>query len=359
VLADNLPAFQIELVREQVGDTKSLDATLGMLVGIGLLRPEEVSNIRRTVLLHKVYESVPIKLQLNEEEMALFAIHRYQFSGWTFAPGWPGIIPRRIRSPCIGYVSASTNRLETDDSDEYAGTSLIGKLGVEAAYEHQLHGKRGSANSGQCRRQAVDKQGDFTPHLNVRPPTAGDDLVLDWTSGAESGGNCTAATRAVVAPTQDGRCHRAGEHAGVRPECSCGVCRWPSTRCGGTIRHPLLNRALRGAYPRIDVKRCMRWPPEVRNIVAAANPILRRLLHLAGSSHQYRDDKKHGFLNMRQAIAQSCDVYFYRSPSGWASTDGRVHEGFRLRRIDRHDIPGEKAGCTRRLNGSGAPSSAG
>ena len=36
VLADNLPAFQIELVREQVGDTKSLDATLTSLVGIGM-----------------------------------------------------------------------------------------------------------------------------------------------------------------------------------------------------------------------------------------------------------------------------------------------------------------------------------
>src|ERR1700719_4763127 len=34
VLADNLPAFQIELVREQVGDNKSLDATLASLVGI-------------------------------------------------------------------------------------------------------------------------------------------------------------------------------------------------------------------------------------------------------------------------------------------------------------------------------------
>jgi len=30
------------------------------------------------------------------------------------------------------------------DTDEYAGTSLIGKLGVEAAYERELHGKRGS-----------------------------------------------------------------------------------------------------------------------------------------------------------------------------------------------------------------------
>src|ERR1700759_868674 len=79
VLADNLPAFNIELVREQVGDNKALDATLAQMVGIGLLRQEELTNIRRTVLLHKVYESVPIKLQLNETEMAVFAVHRFQF----------------------------------------------------------------------------------------------------------------------------------------------------------------------------------------------------------------------------------------------------------------------------------------
>ncbi len=81
VLADNLPAYQIELVREQVGDNKALDSALSMLVDIGLLRSEEVANIRRTILLHKVYESVPVKLQLNEEEMAIFAVHRFQFSG--------------------------------------------------------------------------------------------------------------------------------------------------------------------------------------------------------------------------------------------------------------------------------------
>ena len=67
VLADNLPAFNVELVREQVGDNKALDVTLAQLVDIGLLRSEEVGNIRRTILLHKVYESVPVKLLLNED----------------------------------------------------------------------------------------------------------------------------------------------------------------------------------------------------------------------------------------------------------------------------------------------------
>src|SRR5580658_10501627 len=73
VLADNQPAFNRELVREQVGDLKALNSTLTQLVTIGVLRAEEVSAIRRTILSHKVYESVPVKLQLNEDEMARFA----------------------------------------------------------------------------------------------------------------------------------------------------------------------------------------------------------------------------------------------------------------------------------------------
>jgi penicillin-binding protein 2 len=60
VLADNQPAFNIELVREQVGDLRALDATLAQLVAIDVLKPEDVSAIRRTILSHKVYESVPV-----------------------------------------------------------------------------------------------------------------------------------------------------------------------------------------------------------------------------------------------------------------------------------------------------------
>src|SRR5580704_2403623 len=48
VLAENRPAFNIELVREQVGDSKALDAVLAQLVDIGILHAEDVSSIRRT-----------------------------------------------------------------------------------------------------------------------------------------------------------------------------------------------------------------------------------------------------------------------------------------------------------------------
>src|SRR3984957_12157158 len=57
VLADNQPAFNLELVREQVGDIKAVDAALRQLVSIGVLRAEDVVSVRRTILLRKVYES--------------------------------------------------------------------------------------------------------------------------------------------------------------------------------------------------------------------------------------------------------------------------------------------------------------
>src|ERR1700735_3468331 len=145
VLADNLPAFNVELVREQVGDNKALAVSLAQLVDIVLLRSEEVGNIRRTILLHKVYESVPVKLLLNEEEMARFAIHRYQFSGVDIRPRLARHYPlKEMGVHAIGYVSALNEEdIKKIDTAEDAGTSLIGKLGVEAAYEAQLHGKPG------------------------------------------------------------------------------------------------------------------------------------------------------------------------------------------------------------------------
>src|ERR1700684_2584224 len=66
-LGDNQPAFNIALVREHVGDIKAVDATLAQLVASDVLRQEDVAQIRRAILSHKVYESVPVKLQLNEE----------------------------------------------------------------------------------------------------------------------------------------------------------------------------------------------------------------------------------------------------------------------------------------------------
>jgi penicillin-binding protein 2 len=354
VLADNLPAYQIELVREQVGDTKALDATLSLLATIGLLRNEELANTRRTILLHKVYESVPIKLQLNEEEMALFAVHRFQFSGVDIRTRLARHYPLgETAVHAIGYVSAINEQdMKQIDSDEYAGTSLIGKLGVEAAYEQQLHGKRGSREIlVNAAGRPVDKQGEYAPQLNVHPPVAGEDLILGLDVRVQKvAENALAGKRGsvVALDPRTGDVIALASTPGFDPN---NFVRGLTIAEYGALQNdldkPLLNRALRGAYPPgSTVKPLYALAAQKYGIFTPSQiEFCPGVFTLRGSSHQYRDDKKHGPLDMRTAIAKSCDVYFFRAAERLSiERMAPFMTAFGYGVLTGIDIPGEKPG---------------
>src|SRR6202166_254888 len=321
VLADNFPAFNVELVREQVGDLKALDATLAQLVSIGLLHADEVSAIRRTILVHKVYESVPIKLLLNEQEMALFAVHRFQFTGVEIRARLARHYPlREIGVHAIGYVSAINEQdMKQIDSAEYAGTSLIGKLGVEGAYEAQLHGKPGYRElEVNAAGRPVEKQGGYASELHTRAPVAGEDLILGMDVRVQKVAEEALVGKrgAVVAlDPKTGDVIALASTPGFDPnDFVRGLSVTQYGALAGNIDKPLLNRALRGAYPPgSTVKPLYALAAQVYGIFTPSQEeFCPGVFTLRGSSHQYRDDKKHGLLDMRMAIAKSCDVYFFR-----------------------------------------------
>ena len=78
ILAENKPAYQLELVPEEVGD---VETTLRGLVRIGLLEADELDDARRIVRSRRPFDSVPIRLRLDEADMARFAVHRFDFPG--------------------------------------------------------------------------------------------------------------------------------------------------------------------------------------------------------------------------------------------------------------------------------------
>jgi penicillin-binding protein 2 len=354
VLADNMPAFNVELVREQVGDSKALDATLAQLVSIGLLRNEEVSNIRRTVLLHKVYESVPVKLQLNEEEMARFAVHRYQFAGVDIRARLARHYPlREMGVHAIGYVSAINEAdLKTIDSAEYAGTSLIGKLGVEGAYEAQLHGKPGFREiEVNAAGRPVDKQGGYASELHTRPPVAGIDLILGMDARVQKVAEEALVGKrgAVVAlDPKTGDIIALASTPGFDPnDFVRGLSVAQYSALSNNIDVPLLNRALRGAYPPgSTVKPLYALAAQHYGVLTPEHiEYCPGYFTLPGSSNKFRDDKVHGSLDMRHAISESCDVYFYRLADHMGID--RMHEfmnAFGYGELTGIDIPGEKSG---------------
>ena len=354
VLADNMPAFNIELVREQVGDGKAVDATLAQLVSIGLLRSEEVVNIKRTILLHKVYESVPVKLQLNEEEMARFAVHRYQFSGVDIRARLARHYPlREMGVHAIGYVSAINEQdLKQIDSAEYAGTSLIGKLGVEGAYEQQLHGKPGFREiEVNAAGRPVDKQGGYASKLNTRPPVAGEDLILGMDVRVQRVAEEALVGKrgsVVALDPKTGDIIALASTPGFDPN---DFVRGLSVAQYGALSNnidvPLLNRALRGAYPPgSTVKPLYALAAQKYGIISPLQTqYCPGYFELPGSSNKYRDDEVHHNVDMRTAITRSCDVYFYRVAEKMGID--RMHEfmsAFGYGELTGIDIPGEKPG---------------
>ena len=356
VMAENLPAFQLELVRELVGGTPEINATLGRLVAIGLLEADDIGSIRRTILSHHVYESVPIKLQLDDQDMARFAVHRHEFTGVDIRARLSRHYPfGPMAVHALGYVAAiSEQDLKRIDLDSYAGTTLIGKLGVEGAYENQLHGTRGYREVlVNAAGRPVERQGAYTPKLATRQPVAGADLILSVDMRVQRVAEDALSGKrgaAIAIDPHNGDVIALASTPGFDPNTFArGLTTKQYDALQNDIDKPLINRALRGAYPPGSTVKPFFALAALKYGVMTADQTVFCPGHfsLPGSSHLFRDwkPKGHGTVNMRHAIQQSCDVYFY-TVANRLGID-RMHDfmtTFGFGELTGIDIPGEKPG---------------
>src|SRR5215475_10101465 len=178
LIAGDQPAYQLELVPEEVPD---IDKTLAGLVQLKLIRAEDVDEIERTIDSSRTFDSVPIRLRMSDEDVARFAVHRFEFRGVDIKTRQTRWYPNgALGVHALGYVGAiSEQDLKHIDRAAYAGTALIGKLGVESTYEDQLHGQNGFREVlVNAQGRSVERQGAFVPNLRTRAPSAGEDLLL-------------------------------------------------------------------------------------------------------------------------------------------------------------------------------------
>ena len=226
VLAENRPAFQLELVRERVPD---VDATLKRLIEIGVLPLDDLDETRKLVKSRRSFESVPIRLRLTDEEIARFAVHRFEFPGVDIATRLTRFYPHGEHAVhALGYVAAisesDVKKLEKEKQlTKYAGTSLIGKLGIEASYEKQLHGSDGSRQIlVNAAGRSVQRQG----HAHARTcrsikPVAGPRRHHQHRpadAARRRAGTHRPARRGGRHRSEQRRRHRDGVHAGLRSE---------------------------------------------------------------------------------------------------------------------------------------------
>src|SRR5579871_5630025 len=177
-IAGETPAYQLELIPEEVPD---LRGTLKSLVQLGILRPEDLDELVRTIKSRRSFDSVPIRLRMSDEDVARFAVRRFEYPGLDIRTRQTRSYPNGdLAVHALGYVGAiSEQDLARIDRNAYSGTTLIGKLGVESAYENRLHGLNGFREIlVNAQGRSVERQGAFVPNLKTHAPTAGDDIIL-------------------------------------------------------------------------------------------------------------------------------------------------------------------------------------
>ena len=352
-LAGGQPGYQLELVREEV---PNLDATLKGLVGIGLLTPEELPDIRRTILSRRSFDSVPIRLRMTDEDVGRFAVHRFDFPGVDIKSRQTRWYPNgALAVHALGYVSAlSANDLQHVDPAAYAGTSVIGKLGVEGAYEKQLHGTNGFRQIlVNAEGRSVAKIGSVRPDLRTQAPIAGENLILGLDLkvqrvAEEAMGKNRGAVVALDPST--GNVIALVSEPGFDPtEFARGITRAEYAALVNDPDKPLLNRALRGTYPSgSTIKPAIALVALSDHMITADRKVLcTGTFQLPHSRHIFRADKDEprGLLDLPEAIARSSDVYFYKLASEMGID--RLATGlapFGFGRLTGIDISGETPG---------------
>jgi penicillin-binding protein 2 len=350
ILAENAPSFQLELVREQVPD---LDATLKGLQRLELISKDDVDDTRRQIRAHRVFEAVPVRLRLSEEEIARFAVHRHEFPGVEIRARSTRSYPHgSLAVHALGYVGAISDQdLGRIDRAAYAGTSLMGKLGVEAAREAELHGKNGyqeilvNAQGRSVERKGVD--------LHRQPPRAGSDLLLSLDLPAQQAAEEAFAGRrgaAVAIDPHTGDVLVFASMPGFDPSIfGRGITRPEYRALESDIDKPLINRAISGTYPAgSTVKPVLGMAGLAYGLITPEQTRYCPGVYVVpGSSRRAREGKGgvHGTVDLRTAIAESCDVYFY----GLAVELGvdRIHEflsPFGYGKVTGIDIRGEVPG---------------
>ncbi len=312
LLASNRPSFSLEIVPEQV---VSIDQTIDELSGLITIKGTDIDRFRDQLRKKHHFVSVPLKFNLNDDEVARLSVNRHRYPGVKVVAGLNRYYPLADNLAHVtGYVGMiNEEELNRLDSSNYKGTSRIGKLGVEQAYEEILHGKVGH------RQVEVNATGRVIRVLDRTAPVSGNNIYLTLDVSLQNlAVEALAGKRgAIVAiDPRDGGVLALVSAPGYDPNPFVnGIDSRSYRRLLDSRDAPLLNRALQGTYPPGSTIKPFFG-------LAALDYGLRHLLDetwcpgwysLKGSTHRYRDWKKqgHGHTDMFKAIAQSCDVYFY------------------------------------------------
>jgi len=343
LLVENVPSYNLLL---EVSRSRDVARSLQFATGI-LGRPE--SELEGVLERHRA--AVPFRPILVAEDLTLSDVAKFSASALEH-PEFEIDVSHlrlyrfsRIAAHALGHLGQVSEADLKRSQSPYRAGDLVGKSGVEQAYDLDLKGQDGE------RVVIVDSRGRLLEEHDQEPAVVGDDLslALSMELQQEAARFFEGKTGAAVALDP-----RTGEVIALLSSPSYDPNLF-SRRLDQEAwrqlvddpRHPLQNRSIQNAYP----------PGSVFKIVMAIAGLSEKIVtphhrvfcpgFTTIYNRQFRCWKRggHGWMDLRSALRESCDVYFYHLGKKLGIDPiARYSRLLGFGRPTGLDIPGEKGG---------------
>jgi len=307
ILVDNYPSVSCYLLREQ---QKNLEADLP-LIAAGLHIPiEQIQATLRRFQTAPKYQALPLKQDITPDEQAFIEAHRNELPELETLEEQRRLYPNDgFAAHLIGYVGEiSENDLNQSKYAAYEPGDMVGKSGVEEAYDDILRGTDGS------RDVVVNSHGKEVGQMGQELATPGQDLRLtidlDVQMAAEKAMEGKVGAMVAMDP-------HTGEILAMvsRPTYDPNqfAVRLTSAYWKGLMEnqdHPMMNKTIQAQVaPGSTFKVIMTLAGLQENV--AQNMHVECNGGATFYGHFFACDKHHGGVDIHNALPYSCDTFYY------------------------------------------------
>ncbi len=307
-LAINRSDFRIDIIPEQL---ERPTATLRLLAQLLKLSPDDVGRIIRDLKAARGYQPVQVAENVPYEDYAAVTVRLPELPGVQPTRGFSRFYPTGPAvGHLIGYVGAASAKEYEQEKNPLLITPgyKIGKEGLEKTLEQRLRGQPGG------QRVELTARGKLVRELTPKPDRSGQTVQLSIDAGlqeyaarrlGEESGSCTV----LDCLTGDILC-LASMPAYDPNSFSDGIGQTEWRMLSLDERRPLNNKILSALYPPGSTIKPM---GALAILAAGIDPD--ETIHCPGGyrlgNRFFRCLGRHGSVNMRRAIAKSCNTYFY------------------------------------------------
>lgn len=310
LLVDNRPAFTVSVLRQEVTDKEQLLTRLATYLSADWNQLEVDWNKHR---YYPQYRPIPLKRDVDRETVEKLSENSIDLSGMLIEVQPMRAYPyHEAAAHLFGHIGAITEKELTQQryGDYHAG-DFIGKSGIEKHLEPYLRGIAGE------KLVEVDVKGKKLRQHQVKPPLPGKSVFLtldrslqllaEQAFGDQSGA-------AVVLDVNNGDILAMVSRPAFDPALFArGISNEQWQALVNNPDHPLQAKAISGQYPPASTYKMVTALAALHEGVITPNDLIDCEGRTTVGNRSFRCWKKrgHGPTNLKKALRESCDVWFY------------------------------------------------